>query len=420
MKLYDKNLIIYLLEARLLEAYDDYYPQGQYNNKFITYLYRYIRENTYVGEHDELLRQLIKMKSDNEKLFKNTKIEEKSNRRTYVITDETGISQEMKNKIAEILYEYHNYKYDILSENRIEFTVGFGWLPQNTASWLNLINDEDIIDYYIDDITLRPNTHSMAGGRPDSGYVCYLIKNVQEYDTLMFLANKDLMEIENISIPKFKIASILTDIRGTKGATLNRIVDFDLCNFFYEVGPYNRNYISTTKTSLIIQVPYDYAVGDYYYLYDVSNSVKIGNNNADANHQDNYFVSFDNENFKSMFSKFRLKNVDRLVNKIFSETDKLSESLIQFLFGDFIWKTSDSKLIAYSQNLINYLYGNAQLTANGVWSDSLSNLITRYKTGNIESYFDDDVIDKTTEEAMIAQYKRGTNLDPNEQLFNEW
>lgn len=422
MKLYSKNLIVNLLEARLLDAYEDYCLQGQYNNTFISYLYKYIRENTYTGEHDALLRQLVNLQLNDDE-FKEVRIKENTDRQTYTLTSDVDFTDSMRSKLALIVKEYYNYKYTILSENRIEFKVKFGWLPPNTASWLNLLNDECLIDYYIDGITLRKNTYSQSGGRPDSGYVCYRIDSVQEYDTVMFVADTKYMEVEdNVTSPKFTVASLLSEIQGTKGATLNRIVDFDLNGFFYELGPYNRNYLSAKKTSLIIQVPYDFAVGDYFYLYDVSNSVQINpKNNADENNQDNFFVAFSNENFDSMFLKYALKDISKLVDKILnSEKDKLSESLQQYLFGDFIWRTSDSKLIAYVQNLVNSLYGNSQLVSNGVWSDALSSLITKYKTNTESTFFDDDVIDKATEEAMLAEYKLNTGLDPNEELFNQW
>ena len=417
MEIYSKNLLINILEAKLLESFEEYSPQGQYNNKFIEYLYKYIRENTYSGEHDGLLRQLVELKLNN-KLFENIKIKEHTDRQTYTLTeDDGGITNEMLTEIFKIVKEYYNYKYKVISENRVEFIVKFGWLPPTTASWLNLINDECIIDYYIDGITLRPNIHSILGGSPDSGYVCYRIKNIQEYDTVMFLAN--LNDIP--SDTKIKVASLLTDIEGSKGATLNRVVETTIDNFFYELGPYNQNYLSTKYSSLIIQIPYEYAVEDSFYLYDVSNLVSINNsNNPDPNNQDNFFVAFSNPNFNEMFIKFNIKNVDRVVKKILSSGRGLSTELIQYLLGDFIWKTSDSKLIAYAQNLINTLFTNAQLKPNGVWSNELSELVIRYKTGSPTEMFNDDVIDKSVEESMLNQYKLIYNLDPNEELFNEW
>lgn len=61
MKLYDRNIIVNILEAKLLSTFEDYCPQGEYNNRFIQYLYKYIRLNTYTGEHDSLLRQFVNL-----------------------------------------------------------------------------------------------------------------------------------------------------------------------------------------------------------------------------------------------------------------------------------------------------------------------------------------------------------------------
>lgn len=422
LELYKKDLIVNILEAKLLESYENYFPQGQYNNKFITYLYQYIRDNTYSGEHDQLLRQFTTL-IDTNPLFANTTVVESTDRQTYTLTDDTGFTNEMMLEIEYIIKEYFNYSYKLISENRVIIQVKFGWLPQNTTSWLNLLNDECLIDYYIDGITLRPNTHSKLGGPPDSGFVCYRITAVKEYDTVMLLANKDAMGIEEDTVlPKYTVATLLDELEGSKGATLNRIVEFDLTNFFYELGPYSRNYLSAEKSTIIIQVPYEYAVGAYYYLYDVSSSVQIAtNNNPDENHQDNFFVAFDNPNFDSMFTKYRLADLDEIVDKIFNHNDELTTTLIQYLLGDFIWRTTDSKIIAYAQNLLNTIFDNSQLVANGVWSDDMSLLVARFKTGAYNEFFDDDVIDKATEEEMIYQYKQITgHLDPNEQLFNEW
>lgn len=423
MKLYDRNIIVNILEAKLLSTFEDYCPQGEYNNKFIQYLYKYIRLNTYTGEHDSLLRQFVNLQL-NDPDFAKTSVVESTDRKTYTLTDDKGFSTSMQTKINNIVKEYYNYNYIVLSENRIVVKVNFGWLPQNTSSWLNLLNDECLIDYYIDGITLRKNTHSTLGhNRPDSGYVCYLITDMKEYDTLMFLANKKKMEIEGLTLPKYKVASLLTELKGTKGATLNRIAEFDLDNFFYEIGPYNQNYLSTEKSSIVIQVPYEYALGEYYYLYDVSNSVRINNQNntQNPNALENFFVTFSDENFDTRFTKYKLKDKHKIADKIFNSSETLDTILQQYLFGDFIWKTSDSKLIAFAQNLVNYLFGNSQLVPNGVWSDELSVLVTRYKTGSEASLLlDDDVIDMITEEAMVNEFKNITGLDPNEELFNEW
>ena len=422
MKLYSKNLIVNILEARLLDTFEDYYPQGQYNNIFISYLYQYIRQNTWSGEHDQLLRDftnLILTDPD----FANMTVKENTDRQTYTLTNDLGFTSEMKSKIALIVKEYYNYHYKVDSLNRIEVQVKFGWLPPNAASWLNLINDECIIDYYIDGTILRPNTHSTLGGRPDSGFVCFRVKGIKQYDTAMFLYNEGKMNLDKDEpTPVFTVASLLSELEGSKGATLNRIVDFELDNFFYEVGPYARSYLTAQESSIIIQVPWELAVGEYFYLFDVTNAVKIAsNNNADANHQDNYFVAFNNPNFDNMFTKYKLKDKKVLIDKIINDEETLNDTLIRFLFGDFIWRTSDSKLIAFAQNLINALFVNSQLIPNGVWDDSMSNLVARYKTNSGDSsIFDDDVIDKQTEIAMLSEYKIIQRLDPNEELWNEW
>lgn len=454
MNLYDRNLMVNILEAKLLETFDDYYPQNYYNNRMINYLYRYIRLNTYTGEHDNLLRQFVDLKLSDED-FKNVKIKENTDRKTYTLTCDNGFTSAMQDTINLIMKEYYNYDYTVLSEDRIEVRVNFGWLPQTAVSTLNLINDECLIDYYIDGITLRPNTYGKqtsthdylhdsgfthnflsqyshryitSGGTtvPNSGYVCYLIDSIKAFDTVMFFADLAAMGLDSDDIekPKFKVATLLTELRGSKGGTLNRIVEFDLDNFFYELGPYVRSYLTTEKSALVIQVPYEYASDEYFYLFDVSTSVKIAhNNNFDENHQDNYFVAFSNPNFDSMFTKYKLKNRDVLVDGIINNYHKFSDVFVQYILGNFIWRTSDSKLIAYSQNLMNALFANSDLVANGVWSDALSTLVVRYKknSDDIITLFDDDVIDINTEIKMIHDYKNMfLDLDPNEQLFNEW
>jgi len=59
MELYSKSLLVDIIETKLLQEYSEYYPQGQYNNIFIQYLYRYLRDNTYSGEHSKLYTQLV-------------------------------------------------------------------------------------------------------------------------------------------------------------------------------------------------------------------------------------------------------------------------------------------------------------------------------------------------------------------------
>lgn len=339
--------------------------------------------------------------------------------------------------------------------------------------------------------------------------MCYKIDGVKEYNTIMFISDKSDLNVDSTLLSEFKVASLLEEIEGSKGATLNRIVSFDLDDFFYEIGHYNQNYLTTEKSSLIIQVPYEYAISDIYYLYDVSNAVVINNENDknNPNSADNYFVSFNNPNYNNMFkeNKIKHKNIDvngivivydeskfvapdrnivsktikistangatftddgkgnivddktgaivgsvdyktatfildksyipenssisykytilNITNIILSNKDLFDTVLQQYLLGDFIWKTSDSKLIAYLQNLINTLYNNSGLISSGVWSDKLSLFVAKYKS-NSDSLssiiFDDDVVDKNTEELMLSEYKLITNLDPNEELFNEW
>lgn len=410
----------------MCSEFEDYTPQGVINNIFISYLYRYIRQNTYTGEHDNLLRQLVNLQLTNEK-FKTTRIREYTNKQTYeIIKDDSEIDNEMLDNISNILKSYYNYNYSMISKNKVLVDVYFGWLPQNTVSWLNLFNDECLIDYYIDNITLRPNTHTILGGPPDSGYVCYRISNIKKYDTIMFLVNKKLMDLdeeEKENLPKYKVASLLEELEGSKGATLNRIVEFDLNHFFYELGPYVRNYLSAENSSLIIQVPWQYAADEYYKVFDVSNLVNIGHsNNTDPNHKDNYFVAFNNIFFNEMFTKFNISNLRLFIEALLNAESIFSDILIQYILGDFIWITSDSKLIAYAQNLINALYSNNDLTVNGVWSTELSNLISNYKEQlSSVTYFSDDVIDKQTENYMIQAYKQMfPNTDPNESLFKEW
>lgn len=96
-------------------------------------------------------------------------------------------------------------------------------------------------------------------------------------------------------------------------------------------------------------------------------------------------------------------------------------AVIQYALGDFIWKTADSKLIAYTQNLINSLYPTANILVNGIWSEKLSNYIIKFKQVNrgASVLFYDDVLDKLTEEAMTTQYVKTFNRDFNE-LFTEW
>ncbi len=414
MELYSKSLLVDIIETKLLQEYSEYYPQGQYNNIFIQYLYRYLRDNTYSGEHSKLYTQLVSLKQINSNLI----VKESTDKRTYTLTDDVqGITPQLLTELNTILKQYFNYKFTVKSSNRVVFEVLFGWLPPNAGSWLNLLNSETLIDYYIDGITLRPNTHgNIHGGDPDSGFICYKINGVHEYNTIMFLINEVLM-IEG----KITFASLLEDIEGTKGATLNRIVEVDPKNALYELGPYAQNYLTTENASLIIQVPYEFAISEALYVFDVSRAVQINpkNNPKDPNDFVNWYVTFDDPNYKNkfIFNTLNEKTIEKIIN---TSTDILDSTLSQYILGDFIWKTSDSKLIAYAQNLINALFPNAVLTSDGIWKDSLSEYITKFKeTYGINSLFDDDVIDKTTEELMTTMYKRTFNRDFNE-LFNQW
>lgn len=413
MDLYSRSLLIDIIESKILREYSQYYPQSQYNNIYIKYLYRYLRDNTYSGEHNKLYLQLQELKN----ISSNLSIKEDTDKSTYVLTDETGISNELLVNLNTLLRQYYNYKFTIKSTNRVEFKVSFGWLPPNAGSWLNLLNSETLIDYYIDGITLRPNTHTINNnGKPDSGYLCYRITGVEEYDTIMFLINEALA-IEG----KITFASLLTELEGTKGATLNRIIETDPKNALYEIGPYSQNYLSSENASLIIQIPYDYAISEALYVFDVGNSVLINpkNDPNDPNNSINWYVAFDDPDYDNKFI-FNYLNKDIIEKIINSNTDILDTTLSQYIFGDFIWKTSDSKLIAYAQNLINSLFPSAVLTPDGIWTDSLSDYIRKFKSEyGINSLFDDDVIDKSTEELMTTLYKRTYNLDPNN-LFNEW
>lgn len=421
MKILNKDFIINMLEARLLDFYYEYTPQSQYNSRFLDYLYRYIRDNIYTGQHYELLQKLnsLSTNAETKDLFKNTTFDEDIDKQTYVITDDTGITYEMYNAIQNIIKDYYNYKYVVLSNNRIEVKIGFGWLPSNTISWLNLFNDDSIIDYYIDGVTLKKNTKD-NNGRPNSGYVCFRFSSLKEYDTIMFLVNKS--EVNNTNGEKITFATLLTELEGSKGATLNRIVEFDLGdNAFYELGRYAQNYLTAEKSDLIIQIPYDYVIDDYFYLYDVTNIVRINNKNNEENLNsiDNYFVNFNNDNFNSMFIKYNLQDKESIEDNITKEAEQFNLSLLQYLLGDFIWKTADSKLIAYAQNLINAVL-DSNLTSNGVWSEELSNLITNYKKQKDTLYID-DVLDKKTEEYLLNDFiKINPDVDSNLVLFNEW
>lgn len=417
MKLYEQSFYIDIIESRLLDEYNDYTPQGQYNNKFISCLYRYLKDNLYVGTHTQLHNELRKLKRYSDTLV----VDKATDRQTYTLSDKNGINKEIAKEITNILRRYSNYRYVVNSEDMVQFVVNFGWMPPNAGSYLNLLNEETIIDYYIDGVTLRPNTHSSYNGAPDSGYICYKIDGVRQYNTIMFLIDKAL-QIDG----KITFASLLTKLEGTKGATLNRIAEVDAKNAFYELGPYNQNYLTATDSSLIIQVPYDFAISELLYVFDVSGSAQINNENDlnDPNAKENYCVTFDDENYDS---EFVYNNVSKDVVERIIEEDKyelLDNTVGQYILGNFIWKTSDYKLISYAQNLVKALYDGEYtgIVTNGVWSDLLSDYIAKYKKeNNIVAPYSDDVIDKITEQTMIFEYRRKNyGSDPNVELFKEW
>lgn len=420
------------METKLLESYPEYSPQNQYNNYFIKYLYNYLRDNTYAGRHSDLYRDLLELQQDK---YKTVTVKENTDTQTFILTetDESGFTETFEQDLIIILQKYNNYRFLVKSVNRIVVKVNFGWLPNNAGSWLNLLNSEAIIDYYIDGVTLVPNTHRTYSGAPDSGYVCYKIDSVNEYDNIAFLI-KDSQKFA--SDVRFTFASLLEELEGTKGATLNRIVTDIPQNTFYAVGPYKPNYISTEKSSLIIQVPYEYAISDSYYVFNVTNSVQINYKNSDkSTDKINFYVPFDisyydkktEEEYEELFTNYAF-NKDNIVSLINADTDIFSTQMIQYFFGDFIWRTSDSKLIAYLQQLLNTILSltdNKNMIANGVWSDTLSNYVIEYKKEKTElkqlaTAYIDDVVDKITEELMISDYKIMTNnSDPN-LLFCEW
>lgn len=417
MELYEQSFYIDIIESRLLDSYPDYAPQGQYNNRYISCLYRYLKDNIYVGTHTQLHNELKALKKYSESLI----VDKATDKQTYTLTDDNGISEDVAKSVVNILKKYSNYKYIVNSEDMIKFKVNFGWMPPNSSSYLNLLNEETLIDYYIDGVTLRPNTHTSYKGKPDSGYICYKIDGVRQYNTIMFLLDKDLQIEGNITF-----ASLLTKLVGTKGATLNRIAEVEPKNAFYELGPYNQNYLTATDSSLIIQVPYEYAVSEMMFVYDVSGSVLINSENdiEDPNNAVNFYVAFDDEYYDD---KFIYNSVSKTTIEQMIEEDKfniLDTTVGQYVLGNFIWKTSDYKLISYAQNLIKALYNNRNtgIVTNGVWSDVLSTYIKNYKAkNNIVAVFDDDVIDITTEQIMIFDYKRNNiGSDPNVNLFKEW
>ena len=81
MDLYSRSLLIDIIESKILREYSQYYPQSQYNNIYIKYLYRYLRDNTYSGEHNKLYSQLQELKN----ISSNLSIKEDTDKSNYVL-----------------------------------------------------------------------------------------------------------------------------------------------------------------------------------------------------------------------------------------------------------------------------------------------------------------------------------------------
>lgn len=459
MKLYEKSFLVDIIESKLLDTYPDYYPQGQCNNIFIEYLYKYIIDNSYSDTHISLHNKLLKLKEYSDTLS----IVEDVNNKSFILSDKIEISSVVKSELEKILLDYPSYEYDIYSSTRISFTIKFGWLPQSSTSFLNLLDDDNLINYHIDGTNLVPNTN-------DTSYLCYKI-NIREYQTILFLIDDTFEFSDNTEIT---VASLLTELEGTKGATLNRVKTIIPQSFFYEIGPYNDNYVSTEKSSIIIQIPYNYAVSSIYNVYDVTAAVKILDdwfvslddyNIIDKNVNSNKFILTANEIkpftifIEDSNKELRLNvhddgkgnliddsniivgsidyskanfalNLDNivypltvkytslykfnynLINTInmFDSENIIKDDIIRYVLGDFIWKTSEAKLIKYAENLINaVIEGNINF-----WS-KVKTFKQQYKTSSVE----DDCIDIYTEQQLRYLYKQLFNKDPN-LLFNEW
>ena len=91
MKMYERSLLIDMIEAKILEQFPEYYPQSQYNGMFIKYLYQYIRDNTYSGKHDQLYRELLTLKQ----YSKTLDIKENTDKQTYVLTDNNNFTSDV-------------------------------------------------------------------------------------------------------------------------------------------------------------------------------------------------------------------------------------------------------------------------------------------------------------------------------------
>lgn len=430
MKLYERSIFVDIIETKLLQRFPEYYPQGQANSFFINYFYKYLSENVFSFWHYETYNQLLKLKEHQ----KDLEVQERIDLKTFDITSKSKkINNSVRLNLEKILQDYNDsYEYILKTDEKITIRFNYGWLPKTAISFLDIINNELLIDYHIEDnITLVPNTAD------NKQYVCYKIDSVSAYDTILFLVDKENIQ-QDISDMNITFATLLTDLQGSKGSTLNRVVTTTVDNAFYEVGPYGTidshyeennfpNYLSTTRSSLIIQVPIELASlvdvfndNKLFLTYNLKNSVIINHKNSeDVNNFNNWFQNLSSTDI----SKFTKLNVDlESINNLIKNSGSILSDLIlkQYCFGDFIWKTSDSKLIVYAQNLVNYIYS-ANLKTNGVWSNELSEYIKQFKKDYNKDYLiNDDVLDKGTEQLMLFKYQQNTGLDSNEYLFKEW
>ena len=497
MPIITKNSLIFnLLKSKLLQDNNLYTYNNNYNTFFSQDVYNYINNNIYNGSHDDFYRDLLTLKEIDNTL----NIIENTDKKTFDIIG--TITPEITSQLNDILRQYPNRRYRVISETNITIELNFGYLPTTTASTINLLADENLIDYSINGITLAPNDNN--NGTPIlNKNVCYLIEGIQEFSTVLILFNVLDETILNNSDKTIIIASLLDELRGTQGATLNRIIDNSFTDCFYEVGPYDISYLSTTDVSLVIQVPYDYIVENKVeiYVYDITSAVEINNtNNNYINHSDNWYIDINNyrDNYTNLINNINesiittMENVElkeypndstlqivytgnsndtgvviqeietqlttllnntpytyttrnniititdtRFIKNNFNSNiitnknnlsllqDTSDTRLLQYIFGDFIWKTSDAKLIAYAQNLLNLIYPDLRLKSNGIWTDNLGNAIMRYKEENIKEndytyYVYDDVLDKNTEQVMIDNIKNTNSDFDYNNLFNEW
>lgn len=418
MLINNQSLVIDILEAKFLEIFPEYYSQKQYNEKFIEYLYKYIKKSIYSGTHDDLCLKLNQLK----KFSSTLRIEESIDKQTYTITDDLGINSNILTSLDDILKEYYNYDYVVISNNRVTVKVNFGWLPPNTLGWLNLINDYCLLDYHISsDAKLVKNTYDPDDPFvPKDGLICYAIPNLSLGDNVMFLANLEAMNITQSTNLNVTVTTAVMNDNNYANALLEDRYIVQNDNFYYRIAgeKYNRVY-NNPKRVLILQVPFKYAISSNFYLFNVSNAVKLK--------QQNQIVLFSYKNFKSYFDQFDMKNIDVLENIIFDSdyNGAFETTLLQLLFGDFIWKTSDSKLIAYAQNLVKTTIqeDTSSIKTNGIWTTELSNVVKQFKSKlepSIATIYNDDVIDKITETALLDVFKKSNDLDPNNVLFNKY